>query len=157
MTDKIEPWQYMAAWQVLETLKEDAVGFGTPIMQALQHISLIQKHILSKLEIPEKETYYIRFGDIPENEESKIYCGEQEVGTEKGVSVYPAFKANGNWVIGLTLPITKTSLYTQQHLLEYDSKPCYLVTGNCVGKGSDGEPLIKNVKVVSEIKDYRRK
>ena len=60
-------------------------------------------------------------------------------------------------VCGLTLPTTKTTLYTQQHLLEYDNRHCYLVTGDCVGHGTDGEPLIVNVKIVKEIKEYRNK
>lgn len=122
-----------------------------------KRISVIDKEHNEPTNKDWKERYYIRFGDIPENEESKIYCGEQEIGVEKGVSVYPAYKENEDWVIGLTLPITKTSLHTQQHLLEYDNRPCYLVTGDYVGKGSDNEPLIKNVKIVSEIKYFRRK
>lgn len=101
---------------------------------------------------------YIRFGDIPANEKSKIYRGEQEIGSENSVSVYPAFEdKEGNIILGLNLPITKTSLHTQQHLLEYESRPCYLVTGDYVGKGTDGEPLIKNVRIIKEIKHYRMK
>ena len=105
----------------------------------------------------EKKPLYIRFGDVPSNETSKIYRGEVEIGEENGVSVYPAFELNGNVVLGLTLPITKTTLYTQQHLLEYDNRPCYLVTGDFVGKGSDGEPLINNVKILRRITEYRVK
>lgn len=106
----------------------------------------------------QNKQFYIRFGDIPTNEKSKIYRGEEEIGSEKGVSVYPAFiDENGNVVCGLTLPTTKTTLCTQQHLLEYDNRPCYLVTGDCVGNGTDGEPLIVNVKIVKEIKEYRNK
>ena len=100
---------------------------------------------------------YIRFGYIPANEKSKIYHGEEEIGEEDGVSVYPAFESNGNIVIGLTLPITKTTLYTQQHLLEYDNRPCYLVSGDYVGKGADGEPLIRNVSVIKQLDNYRIK
>lgn len=102
------------------------------------------------------KSLYIRFGDIPKNEKSKVYNGEIEIGTEKGVSVYPAFEdSEGNIVLGLSLPITKTSLYTQQHLLEYDNRPCYLVSGDYVGKGTDGEPLLRNIKIIREIKDFR--
>lgn len=101
---------------------------------------------------------YIRFGDIPPNEKSKIYRGEEEIGTENGVSVYPAFEdADGNIVVGLNLPISKTSLHTQQYLIEYDNRPCYLVSGDYLGKGTDGEPLIKNVRIIKEIKPYRMK
>lgn len=100
---------------------------------------------------------YIRFGDIPINEQSAIYRGEELIGYESGVSVYYAFILDDNTIVlGLSFPITKTTLYTQQHLLEYDNRPCYLVEGDYIGNGTDGEPLIKNVKIISEIKNYRK-
>lgn len=105
-----------------------------------------------------KEQLYIRFGEIPTDEKSKIYKGENEVGIENGVSVYPAFKTNeGDIVLGLNLPITKTTLYTQQHLIEYDNRPCYLVKGDYVGKDTDGQPLINNVSIIEKIDNYRIK
>lgn len=105
-----------------------------------------------------QEQLYIRFGEIPTDEKSKIYQGDIEVSTENGVSVYPAFETNGgDIVLGLNLPITKTTLYTQQHLLEYDDRPCYLVKGNYVGKDTDGQPLINNVSIVKKIDSYRVK
>ena len=105
-----------------------------------------------------QEQLYIRFGEIPIDEKSKIYRGEIEVGIEDGVSVYPAFKTNeGNIVLGLNLPITKTTLYTQQHLIEYDNRPCYLVNGDYIGKDTDGQPLIKNVSIIEKIDNYKVK
>lgn len=111
------------------------------------------------VEKPDKqEQLYIRFGEIPTDEKSKIYQGEIEVGTENGVSVYPAFKTDkGDIVLGLNLPITKTTLYTQQHLLEYDNRPCYLIKGDYVGKDTDGQPLINNVSIIKKIDNYRVK
>lgn len=106
----------------------------------------------------EQEQLYIRFGEIPTDEKSKIYRGEIEVGIENGVSVYPAFKTNeGDIVLGLNLPITKTTLHTQQHLIEYDNRPCYLVKGNYIGKDTDGQPLINNVSIIEKIDNYRVK
>lgn len=106
----------------------------------------------------EKEQLYIRFGEIPTDEKSKIYQGEIEVGTENGVSVYPAFKTDeGDIVLGLSLPITKTTLYTQQHLIEYDDRLCYLVKGDYVGKDTDGQPLINNISIIEKIDSYRVK
>ena len=105
----------------------------------------------------EQKPLYIRFGDIPNNEQSKIYNGENEIGVENGVSVYPAFINGDNIILGLTLPITKTTLYTQQHLLEYDTRPCYLVSGDYVGNGTDGEPLIKNISIIKKLDNYRIK
>ena len=97
----------------------------------------------------EKKPLYIRFGDVPSNEISKIHRGEVEIGED--------FELNGNVVLGLTLPITKTTLYTQQHLLEYDNRPCYLVSGDYVGKGTDGEPLIRNISIIKRLDNYRVK
>ena len=106
----------------------------------------------------EKEQLYIRFGEIPTGEKSKIYRGEIEVGIENGVSVYPAFKTNeGNIVLGLNLPITKTTLHTQQYLIEYDNRPCYLVKGDYIGKDTDGQPLINNITIIKKIDNYRVK
>lgn len=122
---------------------------------------LIQKNneLCIKLEKQgEQEQLYIRFGEIPTDEKSKIYRGEMKVGTENGVSVYPAFKTDeGDIVLGLNLPITKTTLYTQQHLIEYDDRPCYLVKGDYVGKDTDGQPLINNVSIIEKIDSYRVK
>lgn len=104
------------------------------------------------------EQLYIRFGEIPTDEKSKIYRGEIEVGIEDGVSVYPAFKTNeGNIVLGLNLPITKTTLHTQQHLIEYDNRPCYLVKGNYIGKDTDGQTLINNITIIEKIDNYKVK
>lgn len=106
----------------------------------------------------EQEQLYIRFGEIPTDEKSKIYRGEIEIGIENGVSVYPAFKTNeGNIILGLNLPITETTLHTQQHLIEYDNRPCYLVKGDYIGKDTDGQPLINNVSIIEKIDNYRVK
>lgn len=116
----------------------------------------LHKYLLKKQ--GEQEELYIRFGEIPTDEKSKIYNGEIEVGTENGVSVYHAFKTHeGDIVLGLSLPITKTTLYTQQHLIEYSDRPCYLVKGDYVGKDTDGQPLINNVSIIKKIGTYRVK
>lgn len=152
-------------WNIFPELKESE---DEEIRKALINVFAMHKHyevffgvsvedICAWLEKQgEHKPLYIRFGDIPKNEKSKVYNGEIEIGTEKGVSVYPAFEdSEGNIVLGLSLPITKTSLYTQQHLLEYDNRACYLVSGDYVGKGTDGEPLLRNIKIIREIKDFR--
>lgn len=115
------------------------------------------KHAIAWLE-RQGERMYIRFGEIPADEKSKIYRGDTEIGTENGVSVYPAFETDdGDTVLGLNLPITKTTLHTQQHLLEYDDRPCYLVKGNYVGKDADGQPLINNVSIIRRVDGCRVK
>ena len=117
------------------------------------------KDVLAWLEKQgEQEQLYIRFGEIPTDEKSKIFQGEIEVGTENGVSVYPALKTSeGDIVLGLSLPITKTTLYTQQHLIEYDDKPFYLVSVDYEGKYTDGHPLSNNDSIIEKIDTYRVK
>jgi len=98
--------------------------------------------------------YYIRFGDVPEDECSTIYRGENAIGKENGVSVYPVIIFGDKIFLGITLPITRTTLDTFIHLIRYDNRPCYLVEGDYIGEGTDGEPLIQNVNIIKEIK-YR--
>lgn len=124
----------------------------------IQQANDIEKWIAWLEKQGKQEQLYIRFGEIPTDEKSKIYQGEIEVGTENGVSVYPAFKTSeGDIILGLSLPITKTTLYTQQHLIEYDDRLCYLVKGDYVGKDTDGQPLINNVSIIEKIGCYRAK
>ena len=100
-----------------------------------------------------ERTKYIRFGDVPENERSVKWRVETPVGTERGVSVYNCM-VDGDDIVGVVLPfpITEQSLNTFQSLVRYDDRPCYLVEGDCVGTGSDGEPLLQNVNIVKQIK-----
>lgn len=101
--------------------------------------------------------YYIRFGDIPEDEKSTIWFQYDAIGKEIGVSVYPAIvDEQENVSVALTFPVTETTLSTFLQLIEYDNRPCYLVTGDYVGRGKDNEPLLKNVKIVRKI-EFRRK
>lgn len=102
---------------------------------------------------------YIRFGEIPENEVSGIYCGgEVKVGEEKGVSVYDAVEIDGEWRVVLPNPLLKEvgfDLYNfisnTKHLVETERRPMYLVQGDEVGKGSTNEPLLRNVKIIKEL------
>lgn len=103
---------------------------------------------------------YIRFGDIPEGEKSSSWRGDTETGKEAGVSVYNlSIVADGKLSIVLSLPVTKSSLHTLQHLLEYDCRPVYIVSGECVGYGSDNEPLIEKVEILRTLREneLRRK
>ena len=99
---------------------------------------------------------YLRFGDIPENERSKIWAGEYSVGEEEGVSVYDVkIGEDGRVSICLPLPFNRDTFDTFRMLVEYSDRKCYLVDGEYVGIGNDGEPLIKNVKVIREV-EFRR-
>lgn len=96
-------------------------------------------------------TKYLRFGDIPENGKSKIWRGEECVGEEEGVSVYEIRLDKDKHIsICLPFPFHRDTLDTLTALTKYDNRPCYIVTGEYVGKGTDGEPLISNVQIEEE-------
>lgn len=103
---------------------------------------------------------YIRIGEIPENETSKIYRGDAIIGEEIGVSAYDAIKINNSWRIifpqdfrlgqGDTYEKLIQEVTQCRYEIEHPRK-VYLISGNVVGKGSDGEPLLKNVKIKEDI------
>ena len=89
---------------------------------------------------------FYRFGEIPEDECSSIWNNNDEViGKEKGVSVYEAHKnINGTYSPVLPFPI----IYN----VKYFTGNKYLVTGDLLDEtGTDGEPLIKNVKILKKL------
>lgn len=99
---------------------------------------------------------YIRIGDIPPNEESGIYRGDRQVGKEIGVSVYNGILIDNTWSIVLPSPLLEGevhTLYALQWALSQGDR-AYLVTGTLVGKGTDGEPLLKNVKIIEDITSH---
>lgn len=110
--------------------------------------------------------YYIRFGEIPPSEKSvnfiKLSFIQNESFTyaldngdtvgaydrvpddafEPGVSVFDCYDD--------FLPILGNLRQTKS-LLGRINYPCYVVTGDQVGTGQDGEPLIRCVKIVKKI------
>lgn len=116
---------------------------------------------LEKLTIPHTpEKFYIRIGDIPSNEKSKIYKGDSAIGEEDGVSVYNCIKLNNIYHIVMPLPLKEGQGITYENLIQEIAqcrheieKPrnVYLVSGMEVGKGNDNEPLIKNVKILKDL------
>lgn len=104
--------------------------------------------------------YYIRIGEIPENELSKIHRGDAVIGEEKGVSVYDAEFINDKWRIVMPYYFKEGQGQTYESLIQCVTecrykinKPSkvYLVSGKKVGNGSDGEPVIKNVKIIKNL------
>ncbi len=87
---------------------------------------------------------YIRYGEIPPDGKSKIHNRVGEiVGEEAGVSVFEYIEGRG-----IVVPYNEMA---RDEFLVLSSKfwiNHYLVTGDEVGIGSDGEPLIANVKIL---------
>lgn len=104
--------------------------------------------------------YYIRIGEIPENELSKIHRGDAVIGEEKGVSVYDAEFINDKWRIVMPYYFKEGQGQTYEGLIQNvtecrykinNPSKVYLVSGKKVGNGSDGEPVIKNVKIIKDL------
>ena len=110
---------------------------------------------------------YIRFGFIPENERSKrgngvIGDGYECIGHEQGVSVWNTVKING--VYCLVAPHGDSNTHGDFSTMAFpddcygccpNDPPIYVVTGDEVGIGFDGEPLIRNVTIIEKLSfDY---
>lgn len=97
---------------------------------------------------------FYRFGEIPEDECSSIWNNNNEViGKEKGVSVYEAHKnINGTYSPVLPFPTNEIAFNDFIYNVKYFTGNKYLVTGDLLDEtGTDGEPLIKNVKILKKI------
>ena len=97
---------------------------------------------------------FIRYGKVPEDERSTIWFrGSESKGKEDGVSVYEAHETlDGTYAPVIPYPPNEDALDDYYHYLRYYTGEVYLVDGDVVGKGSDGEPLIRNVKIIKKLK-----
>ena len=100
--------------------------------------------------------FYVRFGLIPKSGKSYNYLNNFE---EVGVSVYEALYDNGSYRI-LLPKLLDTSINTLGMCFnvaqclsgQLDRKTClYLVDGEKIGEGSDGEPLLKDCTIIKPI------
>ena len=96
---------------------------------------------------------YIRFGEIPKDERSNIYQnGELIIGKEQGVSVWKAIKACSNYYPLLPQDANESAITDYFDYLLNSNKNVYLVTGEELEThGKDGEPLLRNVKIIKDI------
>lgn len=96
---------------------------------------------------------FYRFGEIPEDECSSIWNNNEVIGKEKGVSVYEAHKnINGTYSPVLPFPTSEMAFNDFIYNVKYFTGNKYLVTGDLLDEtGTDGEPLIKNVKILKKI------
>lgn len=106
------------------------------------------------------EKFYIRIGDIPNEEKSSIYRGDVVVGYEDGVSVYNCVETDGLYRIVMPFPLKEGQGMTYECLIQEitqcryeieNPRNVYLVSGIEVGKGHDNEPLIKDVKILKDL------
>ena len=130
-----------------------------------------QEQRIKKLEllINKMNKLYIRFGEIPKNEKSKIGNGIIEdgykcIGCEEGVSVWNAIKLSDGYHLVAPLhakfcthgDFTRSAFPDDWCGCDEDTK-IFVVIGDEVGKGTDNEPLLKNIKIIEELPyDYFR-
>jgi hypothetical protein len=89
---------------------------------------------------------YLRFGPIPKNERSHNHA----MGTiEKGVSVYE-LDENDNPIVPTKGEWAADDLAFRQRR---ETGTRYIVQGDRVGTGHDGEPLLRNVRIVKDISE----
>jgi hypothetical protein len=100
---------------------------------------------------------YIRVGELPEDGKSKIHFRGEVVGEEIGVSVWHTMLVDSKYCIVIPNPCNEDTVDdVHGNLLQvicFD-RPVYLVTGEEIGKGSDGEPVLQNVKIIEDITSH---
>ena len=104
-----------------------------------------------KRHLPTK--YYIRFGEIPENERSNVYHADQLIKQENGVSVWDSAIAND--IYYPILPVNPNEYAVQDYVsFLWGNKSVYLVTGDELDEvGFCSEPLLVNVEIIRELTD----
>lgn len=112
---------------------------------------------------------YLRFKDIPRNKKSSIYRNSIKVGEELGVSVFELTEING--VLRVVFPVyIENSImknfdltpegYSNDFSMLWNEFignqiPAYLVSGTEICKGSDGEPVIKDIKIIKKLSPFK--
>lgn len=98
---------------------------------------------------------YVRFGDIPSDEHSNVYRNSEIVDEERGVSVWDAMEANGKIYPKLPDNPSEEAIHDYFMLL-FSNRPVYVLTGTELStRGTDDEPLLRDVSIVEEINyDY---
>ena len=100
---------------------------------------------------------YIRFGEIPNDESSKVHRGDAIIRKEGGVSVWRAVESDGIYYPILPVDFNKNAISDYFNLLLKSNKRVYLVTGDELSiEGADREPLLNNIKILKEITNYYR-
>lgn len=94
---------------------------------------------------PINEEVFLRYGDIPKGGKSRNFITGE---LENGVSVY---KAEWNPALERYILADATHSATALDLISQGKTPRF-VSGEVIGRGSDGEPLLRSVKIVSEAK-----
>ncbi len=91
------------------------------------------------------KTLYIRYGRFPPSGQSRNYASGM---LETGISVYPA---KYDLVSGGIIFDDNYGVWQDGTLISVMHRTPYLVEGEYVGDGSDGEPLLRNARKVAKL------
>lgn len=96
---------------------------------------------------------YLRFGEIPLNEKSKIHHRGDIIGEEIGVSCYDIFYNEKMNIYQIILPplFTNSCIDTLLSFIQINNKKIFIISGDEIGRGRDNEPLIINTIIIKEI------
>lgn len=97
---------------------------------------------------------FIRFKDIPANEISGIHDGDcGKIRDELGTSCYEFLKRGANYNIILSSISTGFLHDLCWFLDDFESGniPAYLIEAEQVGLGGYGEPVVRNIKIISQL------
>ena len=110
------------------------------------------KRCLNKLLKLISRKQYIRIGELPPDGKSKIHnpADNSIVGEELGVSVFEYIEDRG-----IVVPNTERARGDFLMLMNSWWKPQYIVSGKEIGIGQDGEPILKDVKIIKVLKEAK--
>lgn len=98
---------------------------------------------------------YLRFGEIPANGKSGIYKGDLgKIGEEIGVSCYRGVIIDD--AVYIIMPhIQSTTYYWLLDEYNRGKINLYVIEGEEIGIGTDGEPLLKDPTILQKIIDWK--
>lgn len=124
--------------------KEEVGGYGQKVI-SLEHVATQKEKANWEKKSDEKwsaaKKCFVRFGTLPEDGRS---INHADGTAEDGVSVY-----NGEILpSGEARPTIRTNQELGSLLMGLISRKMYIVEGDEIGVGSDGEPVLKNCRIV---------
>ena len=101
-------------------------------------------------DVAPSQKQYIRVGELPPDGKSKIRCRADNsiIGEEEGISVFEYIEGRG-----IVVPHNQQARDDFLMLMNSIDKPQYIVIGEEIGVGNDGEPLLRDVKIVKVLKE----
>ena len=134
------PWAKLVINMLTSKVQEDKVDVELPDIDALIKENTSDEFIEKKI------------NDILGN-------NDEVIDKEKGVSVYEVHKnINGTYSPVLPFPTNEMAFNDFIHYITYFTGNKYLGTGDLLDEtGTDGEPLIKNVKILKKLQLWKQK